>query len=110
MQGVEQSNVIPSGARLLLDVRLTPGPDEAAVTREIDAACRQAMARCPGTTIEWHVYCGATVAGQDDVVLGEGDALRFVQPREAAALPYASRVDAVVPRFLASPEYHRLLP
>jgi 8-oxo-dGTP diphosphatase len=64
----------------------------------------------PGTTIEWHVYCGATVAGQDDVVLGEGDALRFVQPCEAAALPYASGVDAVVPRFLASPEYHRLLP
>jgi len=64
----------------------------------------------PGTTIEWHVYYGATVAGPDDVVLGEGDALRFVDPGEASALPYASRVDTVVPQFLASPEYHALLP
>ena len=62
VQGVEQSNVIPSGARLLLDVRLTPGPDEAAVTREIDTACRQAMARCPGSTIEWAPVNGFRLA------------------------------------------------
>ena len=49
VQGVEQSNVIPSRARALLDIRLTPGPDEAAVAREIDATCRRAMARCPGS-------------------------------------------------------------
>ena len=61
-QGVEQSNVIPSGARLLLDVRLTPGPDEAAVTREIDTACRQAMARRPGSTIEWAPVNGFRLA------------------------------------------------
>src|SRR2546422_722850 len=52
-QGVGQSNVIPSSARLTLDVRLTPGPDGDAVAREIDAACQRAMARCPGATIEW---------------------------------------------------------
>ena len=62
VQGVEQSNVIPSGARLLLDVRLTPGPDEAAVTREIDTACRQAMARCPGSTFEWAPVNGFRLA------------------------------------------------
>ena len=62
VQGVEQSNVIPSGARLLLDVRLTPGPDEATVTREIDTACRQAMARCPGSTIEWAPVNGFRLA------------------------------------------------
>ena len=62
VQGVEQSNVIPSGARLVLDVRLTPGPDEAAVTREIDTACRQAMARCPGSTIEWAPVNGFRLA------------------------------------------------
>jgi succinyl-diaminopimelate desuccinylase len=61
-QGVEQSNVIPSGARALLDVRLTPGPDEAAVAREIDTACRQAMARCPGSTIEWEPVNGFRLA------------------------------------------------
>ncbi len=62
MQGVEQSNVIPSSARALLDVRLTPGPDEAAVAREIDLACRQAMARCPGSTIEWEPVNGFRLA------------------------------------------------
>ena len=61
-QGVEQSNVIPSSARAILDVRLTPGPDEAAVAREIDLACRQAMARCPGSTIEWEPVNGFRLA------------------------------------------------
>jgi succinyl-diaminopimelate desuccinylase len=62
VQGVEQSNVIPSSARALLDVRLTPGPDEAAVKREIDAACRQAMARCAGSTIVWEPVNGFRLA------------------------------------------------
>ncbi|PYM91915.1 MAG: peptidase M20 [Candidatus Rokuibacteriota bacterium] len=62
LQGVEQANVIPSGARALLDVRLTPGPDEAAVAREIDAACRAAMARCPGSTIDWEPVNGFRLA------------------------------------------------
>jgi 8-oxo-dGTP diphosphatase len=62
----------------------------------------------PGTTIDWHVYCGATVARQEDVVLGEGAALRFVTPADAASLPYASRVDSVVPAFLASGQYRTL--
>ena len=62
VQGIEQSNVIPSSARALLDVRLTPGPDETAVARELDAACRQAMARCPGSTIEWEPVNGFRLA------------------------------------------------
>jgi len=62
VQGVEQPNVIPSSARALLDVRLTPGPDEAAVIREIDAACRRAMARCPGSTVEWEPVNGFRLA------------------------------------------------
>jgi 8-oxo-dGTP diphosphatase len=62
----------------------------------------------PGTVIDWHVFYGATVARQEDVILGEGAALRFVAPAEAAGLPFASRVDRVVPAFLASPEYRTL--
>ena len=62
VQGVEQSNVIPSSARMLLDVRLTPGPDEKAVAGEIDEACRRAAARCPGTTIEWEAVNGFRLA------------------------------------------------
>ena len=62
VQGVEQSNVIPSSARMLLDVRLTPGPDEKAVAGEIDQACRRAAARCPGATIEWEPVNGFRLA------------------------------------------------
>ncbi|MBI4627657.1 MAG: M20 family metallopeptidase [Candidatus Rokubacteria bacterium] len=53
LEGIGQPNVIPSGARLTLDVRLTPGPDGAAVARELDAACSRARARCPGAAITW---------------------------------------------------------
>src|SRR5207244_7765861 len=60
--GIGQSNVIPSSARLTLDVRLTPGPDGAAVAAEIDRACRRAMRRCPGTTIEWEPVNGFRLA------------------------------------------------
>jgi 8-oxo-dGTP diphosphatase len=63
----------------------------------------------PGTRIDWYVFCGATVARQEDVVLGEGADLRFVDPGEVRGLPFASRVDRVVPAFLASAEYHALL-
>ncbi len=63
----------------------------------------------PGTRIDWHVFYGATVARQEDVVLGEGAALRFVAPDDAKGLSFASRVDRVVPAFLASAEYRGLL-
>jgi 8-oxo-dGTP pyrophosphatase MutT (NUDIX family) len=64
----------------------------------------------PGTRIDWHVFYGATAARQGDVVLGEGAALRFFAPDETARLPLASRVDEVLPAFLASGEYRTLLP
>jgi 8-oxo-dGTP pyrophosphatase MutT (NUDIX family) len=63
----------------------------------------------PGTRIDWHVFCGATVARQEDVVLGEGAALRFVTPEQAAELPLASRIDRVVRAFLVSDEYRALI-
>lgn len=53
VSGLPQSNVIPSGAAVTLDVRLTPGPDADAVGKEIDEACQRAMAACPGLTVEW---------------------------------------------------------
>jgi succinyl-diaminopimelate desuccinylase len=56
--GIAQSNVIPSTARATLDVRLTPGPDEAAVCGEIEALCRAAESRCPGVRVEWSAVNG----------------------------------------------------
>jgi succinyl-diaminopimelate desuccinylase len=62
VQGVAQSNVIPSMAQAVLDVRLTPGPDEATVAKEIDAACQSAMAALPGATVEWQPVNGFRMA------------------------------------------------
>jgi succinyl-diaminopimelate desuccinylase len=58
VQGVPQSNVIPSTAQLTLDVRLTPGPDADAVAKEIDAACQRVMDACPGAIVQWQPVNG----------------------------------------------------
>jgi succinyl-diaminopimelate desuccinylase len=60
--GVPQSNVIPAAAQATLDVRLTPGPDAAAVAKEIDEACRRAADACPGATVEWQPVNGYRLA------------------------------------------------
>jgi succinyl-diaminopimelate desuccinylase len=62
VQGVPQSNVIPSLAQATLDVRLTPGPDADAVAKEIDLACQRAMEAVPGATVEWQPVNGFRLA------------------------------------------------
>jgi succinyl-diaminopimelate desuccinylase len=62
VQGVAQSNVIPSTAQATLDVRLTPGPDADAVAKEIDVACQRVMEACPGATVEWQPVNGYRLA------------------------------------------------
>jgi succinyl-diaminopimelate desuccinylase len=62
IDGVAQSNVIPSSAYATLDVRLTPGPDADAVRAEIDALCRAAETRTPGVRVEWSAVNGFRVA------------------------------------------------
>jgi succinyl-diaminopimelate desuccinylase len=57
-----QSNVIPATAQATLDVRLTPGPDAAAVAKEIDEACRRAAEACPGVSVEWQPVNGFRLA------------------------------------------------
>jgi succinyl-diaminopimelate desuccinylase len=57
-EGLPQSNVIPATAEVILDVRLTPGPDAAAVAAEIDRSCRTAAQAQPGVTVEWHPVNG----------------------------------------------------
>ncbi len=62
VQGLPQSNVIPSTAQAVLDIRLTPGPDADAVAKEIDVACQRAMEACPGATVEWQPVNGYRMA------------------------------------------------
>jgi succinyl-diaminopimelate desuccinylase len=64
--GVPQSNVIPAAAEVVLDVRLTPGPDAGAVSAEIDAACRAAASAVPGVGVEWRPVNGFRPATRVD--------------------------------------------
>ena len=66
VQGVAQSNVIPSMAQATLDVRLMPGPDAEAIGKEIDAACQRAMEAVPGATVSWEAVNGFRLATQVD--------------------------------------------
>jgi succinyl-diaminopimelate desuccinylase len=52
VDGLAQSNVIPAAGSVTLDIRLTPGPDAAAVAAEIDRVCRDA-AGASGAAVEW---------------------------------------------------------
>jgi succinyl-diaminopimelate desuccinylase len=62
VQGVAQSNVIPSTAQATLDVRLTPGPDGDAVAKEIDLTCQRVMEACPGAMVQWQPVNGFRLA------------------------------------------------
>jgi succinyl-diaminopimelate desuccinylase len=65
IHGAPQSNVIPSSAEVTLDVRLTPGPDEAAVTAEIERSVR-AVEQVPGLTAAWQAVNGFRIATRVD--------------------------------------------
>ncbi|HEU5196334.1 MAG TPA: M20 family metallopeptidase [Methylomirabilota bacterium] len=66
VQGVAQSNVIPSMAQATLDVRLTPGPDADAIAKELDATCPRAMDAVPGAEVTWQAVNGFRLATQVD--------------------------------------------
>jgi succinyl-diaminopimelate desuccinylase len=66
LDGLPQSNVIPATAVATLDIRLTPGPDEAAISAEIDRTCGEAAAACPGLRVEWRPLNGFRLATRVD--------------------------------------------
>ncbi|WP_374114770.1 NUDIX domain-containing protein [Streptomyces cellostaticus] len=57
---------------------------------------------------EWNVYCAATQAKQEDVVLGEGAAMVFLSPPEIDQLPLVENARYFVRKFLNSAHYQRL--
>ncbi len=61
------------------------------------------------TVVEWFVYAASTGATQADLVLGEGQALRFVPAEDACALDLSYSAAYLVPHFLRSPTYLQLL-
>jgi succinyl-diaminopimelate desuccinylase len=64
--GLPQSNVIPSVAEATLDIRLTPGPDEAAIAAAVDETLAEAARAVPGVTIEWKPVNGYRLATRVD--------------------------------------------
>jgi succinyl-diaminopimelate desuccinylase len=66
VQGLPQPNVIPATAKMTLDVRLTPGPDEQAIAAEIERACRAVGERCPAVSVEWTTVNGYRLATEVD--------------------------------------------
>jgi 8-oxo-dGTP pyrophosphatase MutT (NUDIX family) len=61
-----------------------------------------------GALADWHVFCGQTTARQEDVILGEGDAMVFTEPERILSLDLGVSAQFIMPRFLASAEFRRL--
>jgi hypothetical protein len=57
-----------------------------------------------GTT-NWHVYYADTHLTDEDIVVGEGDEIRFVAASDIADLPLTISSRFFLSRFLRSPEY-----
>ncbi|MGH2502758.1 MAG: NUDIX domain-containing protein, partial [Ktedonobacterales bacterium] len=64
--------------------------------------------RRPERLTEWHIYYARTTARQEDVMLGEGDAMVFTDPARIPALNLGVNAAFFLPLFLASAEYQRL--
>ena len=61
-----------------------------------------------GALVEVHAFCAPTEARQEDVVLGEGQAMVFVGPDEALRLDLGVTAALLLPRFVASGQYAKL--
>jgi 8-oxo-dGTP pyrophosphatase MutT (NUDIX family) len=61
-----------------------------------------------GHRSDYRVYAGRVDATDDDIVLGEGRAIVFVDPDEALTLDRAESCAHFLPLFLASDLYRRL--
>jgi 8-oxo-dGTP pyrophosphatase MutT (NUDIX family) len=87
---------------VLEETGLDAGPIQAYLTRT-----RPSVTTADGE-VEMHVFCGPTDARQDDVVLGEGQAMVFLTPEEALARDLGVTAALLLPGFLASPQYRAL--
>jgi 8-oxo-dGTP diphosphatase len=62
----------------------------------------------PDGLVEMHVFSAPTDARQEDIVLGEGQAMVFLGPGEALARDLGVTAAIVLPRFLESERYRAL--
>jgi 8-oxo-dGTP pyrophosphatase MutT (NUDIX family) len=62
----------------------------------------------PDGLVEVHAFTAGTDATQDDVVLGEGQAMVFLTPEEALDRDLGITAEMLLPMFLGSDAYARL--
>jgi 8-oxo-dGTP diphosphatase len=58
--------------------------------------------------VEHFVYSAPTDARQEDIILGEGDAMEFIAPEDALALDLGPTARLLLPEFFGSEDYLRL--
>lgn len=63
----------------------------------------------PASLVDRFIFCAASAAGQEDVVLGEGQAMVFVPPDDILKLDLMVSAAYVFPLFLRSQEYAGLV-
>lgn len=68
-----------------------------------------AHAANPTIIREAYIFYAGTNARQEEVVLGEGQAMLFQAPEAALALDLGNTARRVLPQFFASPEYTELI-
>ncbi len=62
----------------------------------------------PAKQVEVFAFCAATDATQDDIVLGEGQAMVFLEPHTALSRDLGVTGVMLLPKFLVSEQYARL--
>lgn len=103
--GVEPGETPEEGARreLLEETGLTiPGP----LTLFWEGI--RAISPDSARLLAWHVFCARTTARQDELILGEGEALEFVESERIGSLNLSHTLRYFTETFLASEEYRRL--
>ncbi|MGH2516691.1 MAG: NUDIX domain-containing protein [Ktedonobacterales bacterium] len=61
----------------------------------------------PGRFTEWHVFLASTSACPEDMVLGEGEAIEFVAPRDALTLHLAPHAADMLARWIGAGQRSR---
>jgi 8-oxo-dGTP pyrophosphatase MutT (NUDIX family) len=76
---------------------------------ELALWCSDDFTYSDGHHNHYEIYAGAVDLTDDDIVLGEGQAIVFVDPAVAGDLDLAESTAHFLPRFLASDHYHQLV-
>jgi 8-oxo-dGTP diphosphatase len=87
---------------LLEETGIATGPDDLILWQEAE------FAYSDGYTGSYRVYAGRVDLTDDDIVVGEGRAIVFVDPAELGSLDLAESCEHFVTQFLASDLYRKL--